>query len=351
MRIRRLLPPKLFPLLTLLLGYALGNVVLPVSHISLLGCQCHCSESQFAPFPLALDAPSRQGSTATNLNSRVHNSTAVRNPDVATFNSQKYLKPDLKAKHLPARPLGSPRRLSQEYSVRKKLLVAVVTAEQYLLARAKAVYETWGLEVDKILFFVGSDCDTTKAELEKLPIVKLNGIADNVYPPQRKVFAVLKYLAEHYIDQFNWFLRADDDVYVRAEKLEAIIDSLNPDHRVYLGRAGVGKVNDMERIGLLHHERYCMGGPGVVLSNAALRAVTPFLNHCLTAVEQHNKNTQQPWFNEDVELGRCISRTVGVQCSSSAEVCEKATDTHCAHEASWHASWNMLASILASVEY
>ena len=26
------------------------------------------------------------------------------------------------------------------------------------------------------------------------------------------------------------------------------------------------------------------------------------------------------WFNEDVELGRCISRTVGIQCPHSEEV-------------------------------
>ena len=59
---------------------------------------------------------------------------------------------------------------------------------------------------------------------------------------------------------------------------------------------------------------------GVVFSNAALRALVPHLDECLEAIEYYNKFAESSWYNEDVELGRCVSRKVGIQCSTSLEV-------------------------------
>ena len=64
-----------------------------------------------------------------------------------------------------------------------------------------------------------------------------------------------------------------------------------------------------------------MGGPGFVLSFATLKLLHPFLGFCLDAVERNNMlNSDTPWTAEDIELGRCISRTVGIQCSASHQV-------------------------------
>ena len=52
--------------------------------------------------------------------------------------------------------------------------------------------------------FVGADCNTSDPDVRKLPIVKLPGIPDNVYPPQKKVFAVLHYIHDHYLGEFQW---------------------------------------------------------------------------------------------------------------------------------------------------
>ena len=73
-----------------------------------------------------------------------------------------------------------------------------------------------------------------------------------------------------------------------------------------------------------------MGGPGVVLSQAALKALYPHLDKCLGAVEKHNMDSSQPqWYNEDVELGRCISRNIGVQCSASIDKVQPAAAAVC----------------------
>jgi hypothetical protein len=177
---------------------------------------------------------------------------------------------------------SEPQSLKDEYVFKKGLLVGVLTQQEYLATRAKALYETWGREVDKLILFVGEDCNIS-ADLSHLPIVKLDGVPDHVYPPLKKAFAVMKYMYSHHINEFNWFIRADDDMYLRADKLTDLLSQMNPYEQVYLGRAGAGRKEDLERLELLPHERYCMGGPGVILSNGAMRGVGPHLDNCLNA--------------------------------------------------------------------
>jgi len=217
--------------------------------------------------------------------------------------------------------LGKLQYIREEYRVRKGLLVGVVTAEKYLATRARAVYETWGKEISKLIFFVASDCKVPANLQAILPIIKLDGVSDKTYPPQRKVFMMLKYMHDHFIEEYDWFMRADDDVYIRSAAFEELLGKLDPQQKIYLGRAGMGKPEDLKRLQLLPHEKYCMGGPGVVFSQSTLRVLAPQLEMCLNAIVHHNKHSELPWYNEDVELGRCVSRVVNIQCSVSKEVC------------------------------
>ena len=180
-------------------------------------------------------------------------------------------------------PGGSkpPTRLREEYKFKRSVLVGVLTQQSYLRTRAKALYETWGREADKLIFFVGRDCNIT-SDVSHLPIVKLE-VPDQVYPPLRKAFAVLDYMYKKHMDDFNWFIRADDDMYARMDKLSELLAQMHPNEEVYLGRSGTGRPEDLERLSLAGHERYCMGGPGVILSSAAMRGLGPRLPHCLTA--------------------------------------------------------------------
>ena len=189
---------------------------------------------------------------------------------------------------------SEPRTLTEEYVFKKGLLVGVLTQQEYLSTRAKGLYETWGKEVDKLILFVGEDCNVS-ADLMHLPIVKLRGVPDHVYPPLKKAFAVMKYMYSHHINEFNWFIRADDDMYVRNKKLMDLLNKMNPYERVYLGRAGAGRKEDLKRLELLPHERYCMGGPGVILSNGAMRGVGPHLDNCLNAGELGNPPEVTKW--------------------------------------------------------
>lgn len=144
-----------------------------------------------------------------------------------------------------------------------------------------------------------------------LAVVNLPDVDDS-YPPQKKVYRMLKYMHDHYIDKFNWFMRADDDVYVRVPELLQFLSNLDPSEDLYIGSPGMGKKEDLQRIKLMEHERYCMGGPGVILSRSLLKKLVDHLEDCL-------QNVVVSW-NEDLELGRCISRRLGVQCTWAYEV-------------------------------
>ncbi len=202
---------------------------------------------------------------------------------------------------------------------KKKILIAVVTTEKYLLTRAQAIHDTWAQDMgfnNQLYFFVGEDCDISHHGLQHLPIIKVSGVRDNVYPPQEKVFSVLAYIYQRFGEEYRWFIRADDDVYIRVQEVETMLDALDWREKMYIGHPGYGKDKDRKRLKLLPHENYCMGGPGVVFSGAALQALTVHLKRCLKAIASYNSKWGQDigWYNEDVELGRCISRTIGINC-------------------------------------
>ena len=60
-----------------------------------------------------------------------------------------------------------------------------------------------------------------------------------------------------------------------------LLEGINPAQDIYMGCPGFGRSNDQERIKLMDHEHYCMGGPGVIFSRSALRKLSPHLEVCL----------------------------------------------------------------------
>ena len=188
------------------------------------------------------------------------------------------------------------------------LVVGVMTAGPYLNNRACSVWRTWGQDVlqagGEIRFFVGEKVQG--GEWCGLPLVALEGVRDGDYPPQRKSFLMLAWLARHLGDRTRWILRSDDDVYVKVPQLLEFLAPLDHREPLYIGQAGRGRGVEEGKLGLGWHHNFCMGGPGVLLSSEALRLTAPLLPTCLASlVTQH----------EDVELGRCVTRATGQTCT------------------------------------
>ncbi|XP_018318487.1 chondroitin sulfate synthase 1 [Agrilus planipennis] len=186
------------------------------------------------------------------------------------------------------------------------LFVGVMTAEQYLETRAKTVYETWASRVPgKIMFFSSENSSSYS-----IPLVSLPGVDDR-YPPQAKSFMMLKYMHDNYIDSYEWFFRADDDVYVKTNKLETFLRSVDSRKPWFIGQTGRGNSEEFGLLSLEDDQNFCMGGPGVIMSRETLRLMVPHVEECLGKLYTSH---------EDVELGRCVRRFAGISCTWSYEM-------------------------------
>ncbi|KAL1236882.1 Chondroitin sulfate synthase [Trichinella pseudospiralis] len=191
---------------------------------------------------------------------------------------------------------------------RQLLFVGVMTAEKYLNTRAITIMQTWAEHLrGRVQFFVGDNAGRLPSGL---PVVRLPGV-DDTYPPQKKSLAMLHYMHTKYGDHFDWFLRADDDLYVKVEKLEAFLVQLNSSQPMIIGQTGFGKPFEQGKLGLDINQPYCMGGPGVLLSREALRRTAPHVHLCLADFRSTH---------EDVELSRCVARFAGITCPLAYEL-------------------------------
>ncbi|CAB0032797.1 unnamed protein product [Trichogramma brassicae] len=193
---------------------------------------------------------------------------------------------------------------------RELLYVGVMTAEKYLASRAKAVLETWGSDVPGRIGFYSSETSKVPSECPALPLIALPRVDDS-YPPQKKSFLMLQHMWQKYGNRYEWFLRADDDLYVRTDRLERLLRSVDSRRALYVGQAGRGNSEEFGLLSLEYDENFCMGGPGVLISRETLARLVPHIKYCLA-----NLYTT----HEDVELGRCVRKFAGISCTWSYEM-------------------------------
>ncbi|KAK7105866.1 hypothetical protein V1264_017190 [Littorina saxatilis] len=201
--------------------------------------------------------------------------------------------------------------VTSDSSIPKLLFVGVMTSRRYLRTRARAIHDTWGAAQNgSLLFFVGGNDDVDE---KGLPVQILSDVIDSQYPPQRKSFAMLEFMHQKYGRKYEWFMRADDDVFVDVDRLRTMLASVDSSKPLYLGHPGTGKADEEGKLGLKVGAPYCMGGTGVILSRGALEALVAHKDECL-------RNTVSD--HEDSELGRCVYNTTGVSCVKSEHVSE-----------------------------
>ncbi|CAL1541377.1 unnamed protein product [Lymnaea stagnalis] len=188
------------------------------------------------------------------------------------------------------------------------LFIGIMTARKFLDTRAFASSQTWVPRVPgKVVYFLGEGEEYTG----NLNVIQLKGVKENDYPPQKKSFAMVEYMAKHFAQHYKWLIRADDDVYMKVDELVRFLKSIDDSKPRYIGQPGFGKPVEEGKLGLAG--AFCMGGPGVIMSPKIVTGVAPGLKDCLgVTVTGH----------EDTELGRCITINTGVQCTIAFEMKE-----------------------------
>ena len=195
----------------------------------------------------------------------------------------------------------------------KLMFVGIQTKIGFLSTRATAAFDTWirSIHGDSKFFVGGETAEGLIIINETIPITLLPEVNDDSYPPQKKSFHMLKYMHDHYIDKYEWFARADDDVFLKGEELAKYLSSLDSRELYYIGQSGKGRPGEIGKLGLPDGISYCLGGPGVILSRATLAKMAPHMKACLQNIVTSH---------EDTELGICIHRYTGISCTEDRQV-------------------------------
>jgi len=179
-----------------------------------------------------------------------------------------------------------------------RVLCWVMTSPETFETKAKHVKATWGKRCN-ILLFMSSEADMS------LPAIKLEGLhegRDNLWGKTKLAF---QYVYDHYRDQADWFMKADDDTYVIVENLRYMLQPYKPSQPIYFGC----KFKPYVRQG------YMSGGAGYVLSRQALDR---FVNRALADKEGLICRTKDHGGSEDVEIGKCLEN-VNVEAGDSRD--------------------------------
>ena len=65
-------------------------------------------------------------------------------------------------------------------------------------------------------------------------VIQLPKVNDSQYPPQRKSFSMLAYYHDHQIENFDWFMRMDDDSVLQWDNLNEFLERDNKIYSDYL---------------------------------------------------------------------------------------------------------------------
>lgn len=165
-----------------------------------------------------------------------------------------------------------------------RILCWIMTGPQNLDSRARHIRATWAQRCDITLYMSSIESD--------FPTVGLN-VSEGRETLYWKTIYAFQYIHQNYVDQAEWFLKADDDTFVVVENLRFTVSALSPEEPWYLGR----------RFSPFVKQGYMAGGAGYVLSREALKR---FIKGLETGVCTNFTTL------EDVGLGTCME-SMGVQ--------------------------------------
>ena len=124
---------------------------------------------------------------------------------------------------------------------------------------------TWGRRCNKVLFMSSEQDD-------QVPTVKLElgEGGDNYTHLWGKTKSAFRHVYQHHFEEYDWFVKADDDTYMVIENLRYLLKDHNSSDPLYFGRRFKPYVK----------QGYMSGGAGYVLSKEALRRFVEVSQYC-----------------------------------------------------------------------
>ena len=145
---------------------------------------------------------------------------------------------------------GTPAKTTTSDLSLVKLLCFVETCAKNI-KRMAAIKRTWGKRCDKVLY-ISDQID------DSIPTITLPGVLPGYEHLWSKTLITFQHLYEQYANQFDWFLKTDDDTFIIVENLKYFLAQHNPNEPHYFGKR-------FKTLG-----GYTSGGAGYVISKRAL---------------------------------------------------------------------------------
>ena len=193
----------------------------------------------------------------------------------------------------------SNKNLNQTSPQLPRVLCLILTNPKYFPTRVVAVNKTWAPRCDGYYFISepSADKDPNSAEVEiskKLPIAPIKNItAGYEHLTQKSVLAFL-FAYEHHFNDFDWFIKADDDTYLFVDNLRTFLSDKNSSDPVTFGY----------NFKVIVSKGYHSGGGSYVLSRESLRRF-------YEAHQDPKSGCRKDGGAEDAEVAKCL-RTKGV---------------------------------------
>ncbi|XP_063233285.1 glycoprotein-N-acetylgalactosamine 3-beta-galactosyltransferase 1-like [Bacillus rossius redtenbacheri] len=183
--------------------------------------------------------------------------------------------------------------VARQLARKVRVLCWVMTSPSNHEKKARHVKATWGRRCN-VLLFMSSSNDSSLPSVA-LPVKEGR---DYLWAKTKEAF---RHVYRHYLDQADWFMKADDDTYVVVENLRYMLSPYSPDEPSYFGCRFKPYVK----------QGYMSGGAGYVLSR---KAVQLFIEDGVEA----SRCRQDHGGAEDVEIGKCLE-LVGVKAMDSRD--------------------------------
>lgn len=130
-----------------------------------------------------------------------------------------------------------PRYYSTELGIREKLFVGILANQASNDGLAVAVNKTVTHWVDKAIFFV----DAANGHKLNVSLMKIPGIVG--FTDGRSVlkpFHMVKYIADNYLDEYEFFMLIKDSTYLNADKLVNLVKQVSVSVDVYASGTVIG---------------------------------------------------------------------------------------------------------------
>ncbi|CAF0818046.1 unnamed protein product [Rotaria sordida] len=183
---------------------------------------------------------------------------------------------------------------------RSRLFCFVLTNEENLESRARAVYETWGRRCGRFVFVsrlnssIKCENENEKKSFEKckLPIENIPTLPDETYLHLPDKVRVSLLFFNKYYPNYDWYLKADDDTYIIVENLlRFLISTIKryPKPLLYGYR--------------FREDYYVSGGAGYVLTRQGLDLFSSYMKN-----DSIYSQCNSPM--EDMMVGKCLQKTL-----------------------------------------